>query len=360
MAIDTGRYPDGLAHRLGQAGPWVSMALLGALLVAACGGSGGAPASSSVAPASCAPSPGYSSVPDGTRVNDQADGFSITLPHGWAQIELATGNVVPAFSGLTMESRTAAVVKAIGASAERDGYEWLAVDLAAGTGGSPSATPSDLLVDLSPANGASLDTIAAQLTTDLRGSGVTGTIEQIRLVLAGGDALGIRYAAVTHDLDGKEIVSAVTDYIAVREMVRRICDHCAAYGQSFTLETGQEPANVLLEFFKDVDRANLGINFDPANMILYGTGDPVEALGVLAKHVISVHAKDGNWPPTDKPGLLGSEQPLGQGSVGMERFVAKLKEIGYTSSINVEREVESQAQRLADMAMGVSLLKSLI
>ena len=150
------------------------------------------------------------------------------------------------------------------------------------------------------------------------------------------------------------------DYIAVREMVRCICDHCAKHGQSFTLETGQEPARVLLEFFKDVDRPNLGINFDPANMILYGTGDPIEALGVLRKHVISVHAKDGDWPPTDKPGLLGTERPLGQGSVGMERFIAKLKEIGYTGSINVEREVENPQQRLTDMAAGVKLLHSLL
>jgi hypothetical protein len=91
-----------------------------------------------------------------------------------------------------------------------------AVDLAPGAGGSQSATPSDLLVDLSPANGATLDTIAARLSTDLRGSGVTGNIEQMRFVLAGGDALGIRYATAAHDLDGKEIVSAVTDYIASR------------------------------------------------------------------------------------------------------------------------------------------------
>ena len=149
------------------------------------------------------------------------------------------------------------------------------------------------------------------------------------------------------------------NYIAVRELVRRVCDHCAKYGQSFVLETGQEPAATLLEFFNDVNRPNLGINFDPANMILYGTGDPIEALGVLGKHVMSVHAKDGDWPPAGKPGALGTERPLGQGSVGMPRFVAKLKEIGFTGPMNVEREVDNQAQRLADMAMGIQLLNGL-
>jgi sugar phosphate isomerase/epimerase len=150
-----------------------------------------------------------------------------------------------------------------------------------------------------------------------------------------------------------------SEYIAVRDLVRRICDHASAYGQTFALETGQEPAEALLKFFKDVNRANLGINFDPANMILYGTGDPIEALGLLGKHVISVHAKDGTWPPKDSPTTLGIEMPLGKGAVGMERFLAKLKQVGFTGPLNVEREIEDRTQKLADMKMGVELLNRL-
>jgi len=149
------------------------------------------------------------------------------------------------------------------------------------------------------------------------------------------------------------------DYVAVRDLVRRVCDHAAKSGMTFALETGQEPARVLLEFFQDVGRGNLRINFDPANMILYGTGDPIEALGVLAPHVISVHAKDGDWPPKNVPGALGTERPLGQGSVGMERFIAKLKEIGYRNPLNIEREVPDHGQRLADIRMAVGLLEKL-
>jgi sugar phosphate isomerase/epimerase len=149
------------------------------------------------------------------------------------------------------------------------------------------------------------------------------------------------------------------DYIAVKAMVQRICDHAARHGQTFALETGQEPAHTLLHFLKDLGRDNIGINFDPANMILYGTGDPIEALGVLAPHVISVHAKDGDWPPKGVPGALGTERPLGQGSVGMPRFVAKLKEIGYKGTMNIERETEDLEQRYADMAMAVKLLEGL-
>lgn len=147
------------------------------------------------------------------------------------------------------------------------------------------------------------------------------------------------------------------DYIAVREVVRRICDHAAGNKQTFALETGQEPAPVLLRFFKDVDRPNLAINFDPANMILYGSGDPIEALGVLGAHVVSVHAKDGDWPPKDKPGALGKERALGKGAVGIERFVRKLQDVGFKGPLNVEREAENQDERIRDMREGIALLK---
>ena len=149
------------------------------------------------------------------------------------------------------------------------------------------------------------------------------------------------------------------DYAAVREMVRRVCDHAARYGQTFALETGQESAHTLLEFLLAADRANLRINFDPANMILYGTGDPIAALDILAPHVVTVHCKDGDWPPQAIRGALGHEQPLGQGSVGMERFITKLKEIGYKGPLTIEREASDPVRRRRDIAMGAELLRRL-
>lgn len=150
------------------------------------------------------------------------------------------------------------------------------------------------------------------------------------------------------------------EYKAVRDLVRRICDHAKLHGQTFALETGQEPAGVLLEFLTDVERDNIGINFDPANMILYGTGDPIQALGVLGQHLLSVHCKDGNWPPKDAPGALGKEMPLGKGAVGMEQFLNKLKQVGYRGTLNIEREgAASPEERLEDIRAGVQLLESL-
>jgi L-ribulose-5-phosphate 3-epimerase len=148
-------------------------------------------------------------------------------------------------------------------------------------------------------------------------------------------------------------------YSEVRDVAREVCDHCGKNGQAFTLETGQEPAKVLLRFLGDVKRDNLKINFDPANMILYGTGDPIEALDVLGKHVLSVHCKDGDWPDRDQPAALGTERPLGKGSVDIPKFVSKLKEIGYRGVLAIEREEPDEAKRTADVKRAVKLLRSL-
>ena len=146
------------------------------------------------------------------------------------------------------------------------------------------------------------------------------------------------------------------DYLAVGDMVRRVCDHCRRNGQTFGLETGQESATALGNFIRDVDRANLGINFDPANMILYGSGEPLEALDMVKEWVISVHCKDALWPK--QTGIWGTEVLLGQGDVGMDRYVAKLKALGYRGPLSIEREITGEKQ-LADMREAIALLKRL-
>jgi sugar phosphate isomerase/epimerase len=84
-------------------------------------------------------------------------------------------------------------------------------------------------------------------------------------------------------------------YSEVIEVTRDVCDHVKANGQNLHLETGQESAAGLLKFISDVGRDNLFVNFDPANMILYGTGEPIEALRQIGSLVHSVHCKDGKW-----------------------------------------------------------------
>ncbi|MBI5281661.1 MAG: sugar phosphate isomerase/epimerase [Candidatus Solibacter usitatus] len=149
------------------------------------------------------------------------------------------------------------------------------------------------------------------------------------------------------------------DYVDVRDMVRRIADYAAGAGMTYCLETGQEPAAQLLQFFEDAARPNLKINFDPANMILYGSGEPVEAFRLLRQHVISVHGKDGDWPDPATPGALGTERLLGQGSVNIPKFVATLRESGYNGPICVESGVHGEEQRWQTLSAAVALLNAL-
>ena len=148
-------------------------------------------------------------------------------------------------------------------------------------------------------------------------------------------------------------------YGEVVEVTRDILDHCKNNNQNLHLETGQETATGLLEFIGDVDRDNLFINFDPANMILYGTGEPIEALRQVGSLVRSVHCKDATW--ADNPGVeWGAEVPLNDGAVGMEDYLRTLDAIGYTGPLTIEREISEDPERQkAEIGNAVSLLTQL-
>jgi sugar phosphate isomerase/epimerase len=148
-------------------------------------------------------------------------------------------------------------------------------------------------------------------------------------------------------------------YGEVLEVTRDVCDHCRGNKQNLHLETGQETADALLQFIGDVDRDNLFINFDPANMILYGTGEPIEALRKVGKYVRSIHCKDGTW--AGNPGKeWGREVPLGEGDVGMENYLRTLDEIGYTGPLTIEREIPQEPERQkAEIGRAIRLLNEL-
>jgi len=170
--------------------------------------------------------------------------------------------------------------------------------------------------------------------------------------LLGCDVAALHIGFVPHDTSDPM-------YAEVIGVAQGLCDHCAGNGQRLHLETGQESADGLLQFIGDVGRDNLFINFDPANMILYGSGEPIEALKKVGKYVRSVHCKDATW--ADKPGEeWGAEVPLGQGAVGMETFVRTLAELGYTGPLTIEREIPQEPDRQkAEIGAGVDLLTAL-
>lgn len=148
-------------------------------------------------------------------------------------------------------------------------------------------------------------------------------------------------------------------YAEALDVTRDVCDHCRANGQALHLETGQETADSLIEFIGDAGRGNLFINFDPANMILYGSGEPIAALKKLGRHVKSVHCKDGVW--AKNPGKeFGAEVPLGQGDVGIENYLRTLQEIGYTGPLTIEREIAQEPERQkTEIGHAVRLLNEL-
>ncbi len=124
---------------------------------------------------------------------------------------------------------------------------------------------------------------------------------------------------------------------------------------TIAFETGQETAQLLRLTLDELKCPNLKVNFDPANMILYDKGDPIQAVEILGPDIKSVHVKDAIR--TRVPGTWGEEVPLGKGQVNIQRFVQTLKKVGYKGALCIEREVGTQEQRLADIAHGMRVLK---
>jgi len=170
--------------------------------------------------------------------------------------------------------------------------------------------------------------------------------------LLGVDVVALHVGFVPHDVDDP----VYRETIAV---TRQVCDHCRGNRQALHLETGQETADALLRFIGDVERDNLFINFDPANMILYGAGEPIAALEKVGPYVRSVHCKDARWAA--KPGVdWGQEVPLGEGDVGFENYLRTLDKIGYTGPLTIEREIPQEPQRQkAEIGRALELLRSL-
>ena len=128
----------------------------------------------------------------------------------------------------------------------------------------------------------------------------------------------------------------------VVQAIKEIAAHCKQNAQTLRCETGQETPITLLRAIKATGFDNVGVNFDAANLILYGKANPVDALDILGPYVLGVHAKDGLYP-TD-PAKLGEEVPIGEGKVNFPRFVERLKEVKYRGPITIEREISGPRQ----------------
>jgi L-ribulose-5-phosphate 3-epimerase len=141
------------------------------------------------------------------------------------------------------------------------------------------------------------------------------------------------------------------------DRLKRVCDELGQRGLTLVMETGQERAEDLLDFIAAVGRDNIGVNFDPANMVLYGVGEPVEAVTLLKDRIIHVHMKDANW--SRQPAQTwGEEVVLGSGEADIPRVVSKLRAGGYRGPLVIEREAGDN--RLGDIQEAIDFLEAML
>lgn len=159
------------------------------------------------------------------------------------------------------------------------------------------------------------------------------------------------------------------------KVCRILGEYAESKGVSFAIETGPEPADRMANFLRDVNSKGIGVNLDPANLIMVQNDDPVKAVYTLKDFIVHTHAKDGiQYKPCDAVkvyesfavggieglniGELFNELPLGEGKVDWDRYLAALSEVGYRGYLTVEREVGANPE--ADIRTAVNFLKARI
>jgi sugar phosphate isomerase/epimerase len=126
-------------------------------------------------------------------------------------------------------------------------------------------------------------------------------------------------------------------YAVMIERIGNVADEMKAAGLRMLLETGQETPDGLLQVLADLGRDNVAVNFDPANILLYGVGEPIEAARKLGRHIASVHAKDAT--ASGRQDVWGSEKLLGEGAVNYPVFLRTLREAGFSGPLIIECEI---------------------
>lgn len=138
---------------------------------------------------------------------------------------------------------------------------------------------------------------------------------------------------------------------------KEVAQHCKEQGVMLLCETGEETPITMLRMIQDVGTGNVFVNLDTANLILYGKGNPVDAMDIFGHLVRGTHMKDGLFPTNTRD--LGEEVPIGTGKVDFPAVFRKLREVNYTHTITIEREI-SGAQQIADIKRSKLFLQNLI
>ena len=134
------------------------------------------------------------------------------------------------------------------------------------------------------------------------------------------------------------------------DRLRQLGDLFGASGIDLAFETGQETGDVLVEVLQELSHPSIGVNFDPANMILYNKGNPIEAMEKLASWIKQIHIKDA--VVTEVEGEWGSEVPMGTGEVDWESFLAAVPK-----GVDLVIEREAGEDRITDIKTAITLLE---
>ncbi len=132
------------------------------------------------------------------------------------------------------------------------------------------------------------------------------------------------------------------DFRGTVAVLRRICQVMKDRGQYFLFETGQETPVTVLRAIEEIGLDNVGINFDTANLMLYGKGNAADAVLVFGKYIRDTHIKDGFYPTNGKE--LGREVAAGEGLANFPLILKRLKDVGYTGPFTIEREISGAEQ----------------
>ncbi len=146
-------------------------------------------------------------------------------------------------------------------------------------------------------------------------------------------------------------------YVGVIAILRHIVNYCRKKGVYFLFETGQETPVTLLRAIEDLGCANVGINMDTANLILYGKANSADAITVFGKYVMDTHIKDGFYPTDSK--CLGREVVVGEGLANIPEVIRRLKEVGYAGNYIIEREISGE-QQTKDIIRTLAYLKNIL
>jgi len=146
-------------------------------------------------------------------------------------------------------------------------------------------------------------------------------------------------------------------YVSFIETMKDVCAHLGANGQHALVETGSELGSTLRRTIRDIGADNFGVNFDTANVILYGKSNPLDCVELFGERIRACHLKDGVWPNRDES--LGHEVPLGEGQVNFPVLIRRMKEKGFNGPWTIEREV-SGAEQDEGIRKAIKLLTPLI